>query len=290
MKRRALLTSMGVGMAGMAGCLNGNSNSGGNTPQENAGTPVAVSTPDGKKASFETAINLSQEEVAQVGTEYEFEITVKNTGGQPGVYRAPVKTRTGSDVEYEEQSTAMVYVEAGESKTAAITVPPFESVGSADVRFGGPKNTWSVEIIGPDLAMGESFEVDGFEITVESVEFQDTFTYTVSGYENEDTPSISNGKFAVVTIKLESIGSSSWMADSHDYKMLIDGSERTAWTDARYNKRSLAAGQTKRVQLPYEVAGGTAKSDLIFKYEGVREDKYARWSPGFSATTSGDGS
>ena len=287
MKRRVLLASMGAGMAGTAGCLTGNSNKSENTPKEDVGTPIEPATPTGKRAEFELT-GISATGNAEVGKEYTFEVTVKNTGDQPGVYRAPARVKTGDSVQYKDRAMAMVYVEPGKTKTAAVSLPPFESVGNANVRFATPENTWQVDIVGPDLAMGESFRVDGFEITYESVEFRDSVTYELGGLSTEQTYTpAGGGQFAVVIVKVESVGRSSWMGDADKYTVVLDGNERSPYTDAGYNKRSLSEGQTQRVELPYEVPGDVSKSDLIFKYSGVRANKYARWSPGFVGRSSG---
>lgn len=286
MKRRVLLASMGAGMAGTAGCLTGDSNNAENTPEGDEGTPVAVSTPTGKGAEFEL-LGISASDRAEISKEYTFEITVENTGEQPGVYRAPAKVKTGDDVGYNDMALAMVYLEGGETKTATVAIPPFESVGNADVRFADPKNTWGVNIVGPDLAMGESFPVDGLQITYESVELRDSVAYDIGGLASEQTYTPNDGgQFAVVVVKVESTEKASWMADAANYTMVIDGNERGPHTDAGYNKRSLSEGQTQRVELPYEVPADVAKSDLMFKYSGTRENKYARWSPRFVGRSS----
>lgn len=287
MKRRALLTSMGVGMAGMAGCLGGNSNNK-STPKNKQGSPIAVSTPKGKKAQFKlTTINASA--TAEVGSEYQFEVSVKNTGDQPGVYRVPVKTRTGDDVRYREISEAMIYLEPGTEKTAQITVPAFNTVGNSDVRFAEPENTWQVNVVGPKLPFGESFRVDGLRITYETLEFRDSVTYKLGGIGDQTyTPRSDGNKFAVVIVKVRGVGRSSWMGDAYRYKAKIDGNKKSPFTDAGYNKRSLSGGETKRVELPYEVPGDATKADLVFRYSGQRQDRYADWSTRWGTKTSSE--
>ncbi|MFD1588992.1 hypothetical protein ACFR9U_18590 [Halorientalis brevis] len=283
MKRRALLTSVGVGMAGMAGCLGGNSNDGGSSANKNQAPSVSVSTPKGKKASFTLAkINASSK--AEVSKKYQFEITVKNTGDQPGVYQAPAKVRTGDSVKYKPVTNALVYVEPGKTKTAQITLPPFNSVGKADIRFDSPENSWQVDVIGPKLPFGGTFRADGFDITYESIEIKDSVTYSVSGFSSERTYTPPGGsKLAVVTVKLRSIGGADWMADPYNYKARVDGVTRTPFTDAAYGKQTLADGEIKRVKLPYEVPEDATKSDVVFRYNAQRADKYARWSAKYAA-------
>ncbi|MFB6180082.1 MAG: hypothetical protein ABEI77_10205 [Halorientalis sp.] len=290
MKRRALLTSMGVGMAGVAGCLGGNSKSGSKKSNEHAGKAIAVSTPTGKKANLQLT-GISATGTAQVSKEYTFEITVKNTGEQPGVYRAPVKVKTGDAIKYNTEKQAMVYVKPGATKTAKITLPAFQSIGRSNIRFASAGNTWGVDIVGPDLPMGAPFKVDGFRMTYETVEFKDSVSYKLDGISSKQTYSPGQGnKFAVAVVKLTSIDGPSWLADSRSYKLILDDATKNAYTDAGYSKTSLSEGQTRRFQFPYAVPEDTSKSDLIFKYSGTREDKYARWSPGFTSRSSASAS
>ncbi len=289
MKRRALLTSMGVGMAGMAGCLGGNSGNGGSNQNKNQAPSIAASTPKGKKASFSlTSINASG--TAEVSKSYQFDISVKNTGGQPGVYQAPAKVRTGDSVKYRTVTNAMVYVEPGSTATAQITLPSFSSVGKADIRFDSPENTWQVDVIGPKLPLGGTFRADGFDITYERIEFKDSVTYSVSGMSSDRSYSPPpESKLAVVTIKLRSIGGADWMADPYNYKAKVNGVTRTPFTDAGYGKQTLAGGEIKRVTLPYEVPKDAAKSDIKFRYNAQRANKYARWSTRYRAASDTEG-
>lgn len=292
MKRRALLTSLGAGIAGTAGCLTGNSNNGGSTPQENVGSPVAVSTPSGQKASFRlTSISgvggAELPQTAEVGQEYAFTVTVQNTGDQPGVYEADAMVRKGDSVQYEALQTARVYVEGGQSKTATVTIPPFEGIGPVSVRFANPSNTWSVTVEGPRLPMGTPFNVDSFDISVDSVEFRQEVDYgnvVESADEGE--------KFAVASVTLaNAVDRLRTMPQASNFRLNYDGRERGPVTTVDYNQVNVPSGGQRGAELPYRVGADATKDELVFQYTGQRQDdRRAYWSTRYEASGSASGS
>lgn len=209
MKRRALLTTVGAGVTGLAGCLglgggDGGSSSGSDsTPTTPTFTPVS----GGPELSLER-INASGQ--AQIGNEYSFEVAVTNTGDRPGIYRAPIKLRGGGDVEFETIDSARIYVEPGETQTATISIPEFQFIGEANVRFESPRNEWSVDIVGPELPFGQFFSTPvGLRLTVRRVELQEEYAYTSAGEEQTAAaPDGSQWAFLYVEIRNRTGGES----------------------------------------------------------------------------------
>jgi hypothetical protein len=286
MKRRALLTSLGAGIVGTAGCLTGNSNSGGSTPQQSVGSPVAVSTPSGKKADFRLT-NFDGGDTAEIGQEYTFTVTVQNNGDQPGVYEANADVRKSISANWETQQTVRIFVEGGESKTVTVTLPPFEGTGTVEFRFDNRVSDDPITVVGPDLPMGTPFNVDSFDISVDSVEFRQEIDYGNIVQSADD-----GEKFAVATVTLaNAVDRLRTMPQANNFR--LNYNERTVppFTTVDYNQVNVPSGGQRGAELPYRIDESATTDELVFQYTGQRQDdRRAYWSTRFGTSTSAGGS
>jgi hypothetical protein len=282
MKRRTVLATMGVGAAGLAGCFTGGGDDSVDTPEGDPGTEVAVATLEGDAAEFEVE-SPTVPPNAEVDQPYVIEVTVNNVGDQAGVYRTEVERRVGASAAYKTAAILEVYVEAGKSETATVTLPPLESLQDASIRIKNTNYQWNVDVVGPELPMGAKFQADDLDIIYEFDGFTDLIDRPESCYQ-EASP---GEKIALATVHIRNeTNEGVWMAETRHYKLKYQNKVKNMTRCSTYSVGKLDQQETYTATVAFKVDEGTQPEDLTFWYDAQRDDKEAFWSPRWGSVQS----
>jgi len=288
MKRRTLLASMGVGMASITGCFGSDSEGDEEElgPESSPGTPVAIKTPEGTAPDFSLE-SINATATTGVGQPYNFEVTVKNTGDQGAVYRAPVTVRFGDDVDYEQLATVLLFVEGGETATATVELPAFESTGVADIRVAGPNNTWSIDIESAKLPIGQSIQLDRMDVAITNIEF---------GPLEDCTATRNDTKQVVVTVRNENNSRNQredglWQ-EGYTLHYQSPSGERFQMNNCSNFRREVLSQQDDPIEfkIAFTVPADATLDELFLKASARATDRSAFWSTKYGISGSQDGS
>jgi len=283
MKRRALLTTVGAGVTGLAGCLGLGGGGGGDSSGSDSTPSTATFTPiSGSPDMSLERINASGQ--TEIGQAYSFEIEVTNRGDRPGIYRAPINIRAQGDLEFETVDTAQVFVEPGETQTATISLPPFDFAGQANIRFESSRNEWTVQVVGPDLTFGQSFDTrTGVRITVQRVALQDSYSYVSAG-EEQTAEAPEGSQWAFVYLRIEATGGQSYSPPPEAFRIQANGVDyRPAFItrqEGKYLQQTVSQGGPLEGWIGYEVPASLSLQNVSVKWEpGNDANITATWYP-----------
>jgi hypothetical protein len=134
--------------------------------------------PEPEPASFEVA-SYDLPETVEVGEEFNFGITVRNTGGQVGDLTAPIYVRT-PDIEWEELvEWTFTDVEPGETaERTTDSSSTLSYINRYEFRLGQSSETAVVQTVSAKVSWGDEYTTPaGYRIRVDEPNLQDTYEY-----------------------------------------------------------------------------------------------------------------
>jgi hypothetical protein len=283
---------MGVS-TGLAGCFGGGNDNSNNQQTESSGGP---STPTGTPLGADAQLSLRQIDAppeAEIQQEYTFRIHVENSGGQPGVYTAPVTVRRSGESNYQQVTEALTYVEPGETQAADISIPAFTGTGSANIRIESPQNQWRVNIVGPELAYDESFDIpDGPTISVRRIELTSNNGGVGPNGQEVSSPTGQQYVFAYIEVQNSSAGDD-WTPEPESFGLKYQNSDSSVTyfaASGRYRRQVISSGTTYQGWLPYLVPESVSRSDVAIEYTQSASNVVAEWRSPNDADSSGSSS
>ena len=265
MKRRALLASAGVGVTSLTGCLFGGG--GGGSEQETTAQGTQPLQDVDKTGSELSLVSISAPEEVQVNQEYAFTFSVKNAGDTAGVYRAPVSVQREGQVEFEQEATALVYVEPGETQTASISISRFKDIGRANVRLDGAANQWGIKITRRRLPFGGTYNSRNIAVTVDQVELA------------PQTRGGDNSQWAYVYVRARSTNEQNYAPPPKNFYVVYNGAryEKVLYgtKTPEYNNVIIREGQTEAGIIQFSIPKEATVADLTVEYE--RRNQQAVW-------------
>jgi len=279
MHRRAFIVTAAAVVAGCSGGGGSGTDEPTDTERDGDVTPTATPTPSPAPTATPTAspASLSVTEVSapstiEIGTTFTVSVTVENTGGREGTFSSPVEARLGTGDWAGTDAAAETTVPAGETATAEVELGPYHYVQPASFRVADAEPVARPRFVPRQLSLGGSHLLpNGVEISVESFEFAETYTYEGDGGTKELEPTDSE-KWAIAAVRAENTGDEPADAPLVSDIAIFRGEEEYAYqsisdNESRYEGGELEPGAVSEGDLPSDVPSEAARADLHVEYK-----------------------
>jgi len=267
MNRRQYVALLGT--AAVAGCTSGGSGGGGGTDTQTQ-TPTATPTATAAPPEYEL-VSVEAAERVEIGEDWSFAWTVRNTGGQDGVVTTTVSAREAGGEWQSLDQELELEVPAGETATWQSEASPFSFLGELTYRLDRFDATYTVTIVPKTLAWGRPYTIpDEIQLICNGVEIEDSFEWSASGYDYvEEAPSGST--FGLLSVRAEHVAGTAARAPLASNFYLVQDDQQynpqiISTYPEQYRGGELQAGIVARGDIVYELPAGTSEADLEAVY------------------------
>lgn len=268
MQRRTYLAATVAGVAGVAGCT-GSGGDGGQdrrtveeTPTD---TPTDTPTATPEPASFEVKSVDAPERVA-IGEEYQFSITVRNSGEQDGTFTDTLLAKTSDSNSYQTVGEIQLEVSAGGTVTWESNSTSTEYMTEVQFRLDSMGESWTLQVVSQTLSFGEYYtNPDGIALAVASAETRDSYTYESNGYTYEERPPSGKVYLFVSVLAENEAGQPAYAPAGYDWAAIVGNQQYESigyYADNAYEGGELQAGIVREGYVVYEVPEDTSVQDL----------------------------
>ena len=289
MRRRAVLSGVGAGVASLAGCLG----LGGDPQTVQPGASSTATRTEQTPTAEPAALNLAEvqaPETVEVGEPFDVTFVVENTGGEPGVYRTPVGVREIDSVEYAQLTTAEVYVRPGETQEGIVSAPAFDYVREAEFRAEEGATTWAVQVAPRTLSVGGTYALprrwSGFDLSVAAVGLADQY----ESADGETTNTAQEGQqyaFALIRATNDNDQGRQFLPDERQFTLETDrgtfSPDGLIYRAPRaYRQQKIRAGETFEGWLGFTVPDSLSRPDLRVNFYQTYTDQRSLsvyWEP-----------
>lgn len=280
MKRRCFLTTTATALALTAGCTGSDDPGAEADTPDTTNRPTSTQTPTTEEPTTEATTeaapaefelqSVDAPETAEIGEEISYSFTIKNTGGQTGVFETIIRTRTGND-RWSESDPWRQEIAPGQTSRLESQDFSFNYLASLDVEIAAVNEQFSIQFVGATPDWGESHTLgDSIEMAAVDVEFQSEYTYSYSDREYTEEPS-DGQQWAFLTFRAENVGNGPVRLPTKHDIALIAGNSQYEYEIASKDEGGYEGGEVqpdivREGWILYEVPESVSKGDLTVAY------------------------
>lgn len=299
LSRRQFVSGTAILATGLAGCSGSDNDSTGTTTGDE-GTTTRMSETETDTAETQqtteestageatfTVTNIEAPEELAVGDSFQLSITVKNTGGTNGVWADTLYGKSGNS-QWNEIGVIELEVPAGETKTWTSSEVTASYTGLYTFRLEETGREVEIRRVSAVLPYGEVYTAaNGMAVTVNRVEFFDSYTWTGSSGSQYEETAPAGKKWARVFITAENTGNEQMYTPLSSDVSLIAGNKQYDSTylsteEGMFKGGEISPGIVREGWLAYEIPEGLAKSDFRVQWTG--ENFNGSWTVSWKAS------
>jgi len=183
----------------------------------------------------------------EIGEPFAFEITVKNTGEQPGTLRADLYSKTPDSQWERGVEWEIGPVDGGETATVASEKASIDHLTKATYRLGTSDITYTVQTVSKSLSWGQTYtSPENFTISVDNLTLQESYEYRNFADEVDDArPEAGSDQWAFIDVTVTNdSGEPGFSPVSSDFVILAGNSQ--------YNSESVVFDDPINKGTPFE--------------------------------------
>lgn len=256
-------------------------------PDTEAETASESPTDTPEPAEFEL-LKYDFPEQVEIGEQFTPAITLRNTGGQPSDYEAPLWGRVAGNNEWQELNQwKWSTLEPGEKGTAEATGAwSFEYLYELEFRLGKFDQTTPLDVVTKQLSIGEAYTTPwDTQLVVQGIELTEQYTYEDYSGETRPEDAPEGKQWAFVNLRAENTADKMaelptrfdmlLLADNRQYEYEVIGNREGA-----YEGGDVQPGVVEEGWLAFVLPADVTADSLAFVYNEVTtEGELAvRWS------------